>query len=103
MTRKQPDLITKEPQTIGLPLKTLVINLDRRKDRWEDIQKRLNNFTQRNLLTVERLVACDAANGDSIPEAQVGLDWTTDRNAKYDGRAGYRAGVKLEMTAGERG
>jgi len=51
---------------------------------------------------VERLLATDGSL-DQVPDEVVGREWTTDRNAKFDGREGYRAGVTLQMTPGERG
>eukprot|EP00931_Biecheleriopsis_adriatica_P103059 TRINITY_DN77948_c0_g1_i1.p1 TRINITY_DN77948_c0_g1~~TRINITY_DN77948_c0_g1_i1.p1 ORF type:complete len:277 (-),score=39.23 TRINITY_DN77948_c0_g1_i1:159-989(-) len=86
------------------PLRTLVINLDRRRDRWEGIQVRLQSLKLpgSDLLRVERFPATDG-KVDQVPENIVGKTWTTDRNAKFDGRQGYRAGVKLNMTPGERG
>lgn len=84
------------------PLRTLVVNLGRRRDRWIGVQKRLASLPS-GLLAVERLVATDGRTEGSVEEAAVLRKWTTDRNAKYDGRQGSRAGVELEMTVGERG
>lgn len=101
------------PTSATQPLRTLVINLTRRPDRWESIQKRLAPLTKdpkaragagagQLRLAIERFAACDG-KAEDIPEDVVSRNWTTDRNAKYDGRPGYRPGVTLEMTAGERG
>lgn len=83
-------------------VRTLVINLERRSDRWIGIQKRLAKVAMAQHLMVERLPATDGIT-DAIPEDVVTLTWTTDRNARYDGRKGYRPGISLDMTPGERG
>eukprot|EP00435_Cladocopium_sp_Y103_P062254 s469_g23.t2 len=86
-----------------LPLHTLVINLDRRKDRWEGISNRLEEFqASPPLLSVHRFQATDGLT-DEVPLDAVGTCWNTSRNAKFDGRQGYRADVELQMTHGERG
>ena len=38
-----------------------------------------------------------------VSHGEVGTSWNTSRNAKFDGRQGYRADVELQMTHGERG
>lgn len=87
-------------------LRTLIINLGRREDRWISLRSRLAQLAsggrRTTHLAVERFPATDGAT-DDIPESFVSRQWTTDRNAKYDGRPGYRPGVTLTMTAGERG
>jgi len=83
-------------------LRTLVINLDRRKDRWRGVQSRLKAPQVSGLLAVERFVATDGQCEGAVPDDVVSRRWTTDHNAKYDGRQGYRAGVELEMSPGER-
>ncbi|CAK9110455.1 unnamed protein product, partial [Durusdinium trenchii] len=54
------------------------------------------------LLRVRRIPATDGA-ADEVPLVDVGQSWNTTRNARFDGRPGYRAGVELQMTPGERG
>lgn len=93
------DSVWNPPQ---LPIRTLVINLARRRDRWNSISERLRPLETGGILQVERLEAVDASQ-ETIPESSVGLSWTTDRNAKYDGREGYHAGVQLDLSPGERG
>jgi len=83
-------------------VRTLVINLERRTDRWIGIQNRLAKIACAKRLMVERFPATDGKK-DMIPEDVVSLSWTTDRNARYDARKGYRPGVSLDMTPGERG
>jgi len=83
-------------------VRTLVINLERRSDRWIGIQNRLAKVALAQHLIVERFPATDG-NTDAIPEDMVTRTWTTDRNARYDARKGYRPGVSLDMTPGERG
>eukprot|EP00928_Gymnodinium_smaydae_P078999 TRINITY_DN6302_c1_g1_i1.p1 TRINITY_DN6302_c1_g1~~TRINITY_DN6302_c1_g1_i1.p1 ORF type:complete len:325 (-),score=75.87 TRINITY_DN6302_c1_g1_i1:100-1011(-) len=88
----------------SLPLRTLVINLDRRQDRWRAVKAVLAPLETAGLLTVTRLPATDGLqSGGEVADADVGREWTTDRNSKYDGRQGARAGVKLQLTPGERG
>ncbi|CAE8734406.1 unnamed protein product [Polarella glacialis] len=86
------------------PMRTLVINLDRRKDRWESMRSRLNSLEGLETfpLRLERFPATDGSV-DEVPTETISQTWTTDRNAKYDGRPGYRVGVQLQMTPGERG
>ncbi|CAE7708466.1 est [Symbiodinium necroappetens] len=38
-----------------------------------------------------------------VPQNDVAQSWSTDRNSRYDGRAGYREGFTLRMSPGERG
>ncbi|CAE7341614.1 CERCAM [Symbiodinium sp. CCMP2456] len=38
-----------------------------------------------------------------VPQHDVAQSWSTDRNSRYDGRAGYREGFTLRMSPGERG
>lgn len=83
--------------------RTLVLNLDRRSDRWKGIQDRLASLERAGVLAMERFPATDGQVEGAIDEGAVLQEWTTDRNSKYDGRPGYRAGVKLKMTPGERG
>eukprot|EP00434_Breviolum_minutum_P032454 symbB.v1.2.028699.t1/scaffold3068.1/size68108/5 len=89
-----------------LPLLTLVINLQRRKDRWEGVCRRLDEFQavspSTSLLQVHRFQATDGRT-DEVPLNAVGTCWNTSRNAQFDGRPGYRADVELQMTPGERG
>lgn len=106
--RKRPPLPGEEPSR-KIPrgagkdqIRALVINLDRRPDRWEAVQSRLAPLERGGSIRCERLRANDGAS-DEIPENAVGHEWTTDRNAMYDGRKGYRKGIKLKMTPGERG
>lgn len=111
VTAKRPAAV--EPHVAALParvleadgaLRTLVINLDRRQDRWEALLARLAPLVASGCLRPERFSATDGLRGgDEMPESAVGVEWTTDRNAKYDGRAGARRGVKLKLSAGERG
>eukprot|EP00811_Abedinium_folium_P032518 NODE_5557_length_1757_cov_6.201840.p1 GENE.NODE_5557_length_1757_cov_6.201840~~NODE_5557_length_1757_cov_6.201840.p1 ORF type:complete len:530 (-),score=142.31 NODE_5557_length_1757_cov_6.201840:168-1598(-) len=95
-------VLSRAPPAPLLPLSTLVINLDRRRRRWKAVGLRLRPFERSRLLVVERLHAVDGSC-EAIPVETVSLSWSTDRNSKFDGRPGYRAGVKLEMSAGERG
>lgn len=96
---KQP----RPPDAEKEPLRTLVISLDRRQDRWASVCRRLTPVSAQGLLLVERWSATDGAVAGMVPESDVLRTWTTDRNAKYDGRQGYRPGVKLCLTDGERG
>eukprot|EP00933_Yihiella_yeosuensis_P037327 TRINITY_DN31223_c0_g3_i1.p1 TRINITY_DN31223_c0_g3~~TRINITY_DN31223_c0_g3_i1.p1 ORF type:complete len:330 (+),score=49.40 TRINITY_DN31223_c0_g3_i1:89-1078(+) len=93
-----------EPSTSELQaqrkITTLVINLDRRKDRWESCETRLRNLDP--LLDIQRVPATDGV-ADDVPLTAVGQEWTTERNGKYDGRKGYQKNVTLQMTPGERG
>ncbi|CAK0818232.1 unnamed protein product [Prorocentrum cordatum] len=87
-----------------VPLRTLVINLDQRQDRWRGVRGRLGPLQSAGCLSVERLPATDGRCAASqVPASDVAHEWTTDRNARYDGRKGYRAGVRLQLTPGERG
>jgi len=52
---------------------------------------------------MKRLVATDGCAAEAISDSVVGRQWTTDRNSRYDGRQGYRPGVELQLTPGERG
>jgi len=88
--------------SIFKPLRCLVINLEKRQDRWAGINSRLHSVTGTDCLKVERFTATDGRIED-IPDNTILRTWTTDRNAKYDGRKGYHAGVVLHMTPGERG
>lgn len=84
-------------------LRTLVINLKRRQDRWRSVRARLGALEASGRLAVERLEAAEGSREGAVPDCDVLRHWTTDRNAKYDGREGYRPGVELRMTDGERG
>lgn len=55
---------------LDFPLQTLVINLDRRNDRWEELQRRLLALNSSTYLSVKRLSATDGAS-DPIPIADV--------------------------------
>lgn len=54
------------PRSRPSPLRSLVVNLDSRPDRWEAMQKRLRPLQTSGLLTVERLPAIDGNNA-SVP------------------------------------
>lgn len=84
------------------PLETLIISLARRTDRWEGVLKRLTPLETSGVLKLTKMVATDGKT-DQVPDDVVTRDWTTDRNARFDGRQGSRPGVRLRMTAGERG
>lgn len=109
---KRRRLNGKTPQVSVLPtparsaLRTLVINLAKRRDRWEAMSARLAPLIRGDepgvQLAIERFPATDG-KAEDISESAVSFQWATDRNAKYDGRQGYRPGVTLTMTPGERG
>lgn len=85
-------------------MRALVINLDHRQDRWRGVRGRLGPLQAAGCLTVERLPATDGrCAAAQAPASDVAYEWTTDRNARYDGRQGYRPGVRLQFTPGERG
>lgn len=108
---KRPSAAQRGPGTVAAaatapraaPLLALVINLDRRADRWAGAQARLAALEATACLRIERFSATDGTTSGAVPEDTVVREWTTDRNARYDGRQGYRPGVKLRMTPGERG
>mmetsp|Transcript_55022 Transcript_55022/g.101840 ORF Transcript_55022/g.101840 Transcript_55022/m.101840 type:complete len:312 (+) Transcript_55022:101-1036(+) len=102
IVKKSPVAPEARHQEIDARLRTLVINLDRRPDRWTACSDRLRPLQEANLLRVERLPATDG-NAAQVPLDFVLKQWKTDVNAKYDGRPGYKAGVSLELTDGERG
>lgn len=88
------------------PIDAVVINLDRRPDRWEGAKARLAPLESSGCLRVRRFSATDGSSRDklsTVPDSAVAREWTTDRNAKYDGRPGARPGVRLAMSPGERG
>merc|ERR1719336_2638690 len=85
------------------PLRTLVVNLDRRSDRWTRVQAHLAGLEAMGVLAPERFAASDGSVEGDIDNSCILRHWTTDRNSRYDGRPGYRPGVRLEMTSGERG
>lgn len=97
-TQKPQDTSNECPAAI----RTLVINLDRRSDRWDAVRARLEPLERAGYLRCERFRATDGAC-DEVPDEIIGREWTTDRNAMYDKRVGARAGVKLQMSSGERG
>lgn len=79
-----------------------MINLERRRDRWAAVARRLKALEAFVALRVERLRATDGLL-EAVPSELVTESWETTRNAQFDGRRGYRGGVRLEMTKGERG
>ncbi|CAJ1401343.1 unnamed protein product [Effrenium voratum] len=103
---RSPRRIRGKRPAASLSLRTLVINLDRRKDRWSGLCARLREVKLLEPgeveLKIERLPATDGVS-EEVPVSAVGLSWDTTRNAKYDGRSGYCGGVELRMTPGERG
>lgn len=107
-TSRNHKLAYNEPHpAIQLPIRTFVINLVRRVDRWKGVRARLarlvSSTKHRGCLSIERLLATDGLLKGSVCDTDVGRHWTTDRNSKYDGRPGSRPGVYLQMTPGERG
>eukprot|EP00927_Polykrikos_kofoidii_P080496 TRINITY_DN77373_c0_g1_i1.p1 TRINITY_DN77373_c0_g1~~TRINITY_DN77373_c0_g1_i1.p1 ORF type:complete len:296 (-),score=28.72 TRINITY_DN77373_c0_g1_i1:29-916(-) len=104
ITSKQPSQVFSDSsERLHWPLETVVINLDRRADRWNEVNGRLAPLVSNDCLRVRRFRATDGSCDDSdVPETVVAREWNTDRNAKYDGRAGSRAGVRLQMSSGER-
>lgn len=84
------------------PVRTLVINLDTRVDRWQRIAARVERFNQSGQLLVERLQATDA-RVDLVPVDSVRLEWSTDRNAEFVKFGLFYGGSTLTLTASERG
>eukprot|EP00435_Cladocopium_sp_Y103_P073404 s178_g43.t1 len=85
--------------------KALVINLARRRDRWTEVENRLQHIKG---LDFERLEAVDGTL-DPIGTSEVGQSWTTAANWHYVTRT-FKGGKKcgyqvkeLQLTIGERG
>ena len=88
------------------PLPALVVNLARRKDRWEEIACRLGKL--RDILNFERVDSVDGTI-DTISPNVVTTSWSTARNWRYVTKVfeggtecGYTA-KELALTPGERG
>lgn len=84
----------------------LIVNLQRRPDRWEECRQRLNDLG--GALSFERAEAVDGSS-EHIPSEVVRHRWSTARNWRYvtnifeGGKdCGYEA-VELDLTVGERG
>jgi len=87
----------------GQEISAIVVNLDRRPDRWERCQKQFGKMAP--WLTFERF---SATNGSKvpIPSTEVALQWNTTRNQRYvklSQGSGYQAGIVLDLSPGERG
>jgi len=89
---------SKAPTPDMAKMKALVINLDRRPDRWEKVSKSLAEKAP--WLAAERFRATDGAK-DTIPVKDVPKKWVTTELARYV--SWYRPNVKLDLSPGERG
>ena len=101
---KRPAANTSTARISRLP--ALVVNLARRKDRWEEIACRLGKL--RDILNFERVDSVDGTI-DTISPNVVTTSWSTARNWRYVTKAfeggtecGYTA-KELALTPGERG
>jgi len=84
-------------------LETVVVNLDRRPDRWERVEKMLSE--QAPFLKVSRFSASDGSKME-IPESEIAMTWNTKHNAlygDYDEEKFTDPGVVYKMSGGERG
>lgn len=83
----------------------VVVNLDRRQDRWKEVQQRLKSLQG---LSFQRLKAVDG-DSEAIEQAEVLTTWSTAGNWQYVTKVfeggehcGYHA-KELQLTPGERG
>jgi len=81
-------------------LRTLVINLKTREDRWHHMEQRLAPLQNNGTLAVRRLSATSAL-AQSVSRADVAEEWLTDRNAEHV--IFFYSGSNLSLTESERG